>query len=78
LISARSIALRGIGYGALALSLHGLVNIPDKVNLQPPIGGGGTTTRSDAYEDLVLKQIHQEDEIIILAVAQLIVHGAFT
>ena len=82
-LNARSIALRGFGYGALAIATAGFIAASpvDKRNY----GGGGGRSEHEQYlaqqEQHAFelhKQILEEDEILILAVAQLVVNGAFT
>lgn len=66
-----------VGYSGLPTGTAAEHLLADHQQLTQPVGGGGTAFREAPESDLQ-QQIQQDDEIIILAVAQLIVHGAFT
>lgn len=63
----------GLAFGAAFGAMVASSSIP------PPevIGGGGTQFR-ESIDAEIHQQILQEDEAIIIAVTQLIMHGAFT
>lgn len=77
MLSSRLIALQGIGGVALAVALQGFVAVDQVTPVTPTLMAGGGAHEQE-LDYMLQQQIREEDEIIIMAVAQLIVHGAFT
>lgn len=80
-LNARSIALRGIGFGALAVALHGFVPVQE-APIHRNYGGGGGWGAEQSHvtydaEFALQEQIKQEDEILVMAIAQLVAAGVF-
>ena len=74
MLDPRSVALQGLvgPLSVLAIATQGFFGgMPSTVEVVD--GGGGTL-----FKDAFVEQLHQEDEIIILAVAQCFAHGVFT
>ncbi len=82
MLRALSVALQGFTpfpLSAIAIAVQGLIaeiQAEYQAAKAVEIGGGGTPFHEDTSSDLQLMQ--DEDEIIILAVAQMIVQGVFT
>lgn len=58
-LNARSIALQGIGFGALAVALHGFVDVR-------PVAAPELPRYSQSLAEIAFwKQIHEEDELLL-------------
>lgn len=60
-LNARSIALQGIGFGALAVAMHGVVDVQPTVQTAPNAYYSTGEIASRAH----WQQLHEEDEILM-------------